>query len=539
MEETLAEFKNIVATENWYNGQACFDYAMSIDQPAGIFEYIKCSGKYNLPETKATKDFIIKMNEEHRKIKVKKAMYKNNAKQTKHIIAAELKEKYRIITIYGNKVSTLFLYNSGIYIEGEYLLRREIEEMLEEEATTAVKAEIISKIKDSTYIIRADIPDNYNLLPLNNGVFDLEKMEIIDYDQKYYFFTKLPVTYSPSADCPLHKKFFSETLDAKDIDIIQEIYGFCLYRKIFLKKAFIFSGVKNTGKSTNLKALTNLIGINNISGVSLQKLSGDKFAIGNLYQKYVNIYDDLDSQGINNHGSFKIATGGGLVSGEKKFGDEFQFINYAKSIFACNKIPDVKDVDDDAYFDRWIIINFNKKIEKLDPFLDEKLKTVEEVSGLFNWALEGLRRLLVNNKFSHEMTSQQTKLCMLKNSNSIAGFTQDRLVNDAEAPFVLVEDMYTAYQEYCQGLNLPVESQQAFCRNLLRYATYITANTSAVNRLAKQMRGYSNVAIRDKSSEQDSEPAFEPVPIKMPQEEIDKLIIGNSAAEIPVAELPF
>ena len=421
---------------------------------------------------------------------------RSNPKKGKHLVAQSLVEKYQIITIAGDNTSTIYIYNKGIYIEGEKILRKELQEMYGEEATSNVKSEVITKIQDMTFTTLEETKrDNYNLLPVANGVFDLTTSKIIDYKPDYYFFAKLPVAYNPESKCPIHKQFFSEILDEKDIRLVQELFGFCLYRKIFLKKAFILVGAKNTGKSTFLKALTNMLGLTNVCGVSLQKLTNDKFSIGNLFRKYANIYDDLDSQGINNHGAFKIASGGGVVSGEKKFGDEFQFISYAKSVFACNKIPDVKDIDDDAYFDRWILLNFNKDIAHIDPFLDEKLNKPEEVSGLLNWSIGGLKRLLKYKSFSNYMTSEDTRLCMLKNSNSISSFAQDWLTSDPESSFMLNDELYDAYRLYCIQFNLPLLSETKFHRDIEKYAIYAIKNTSSLNKYAKQMRGYSGIKI--------------------------------------------
>ena len=430
---------------------------------------------------------------------VHKLAIKGNPKESKYRVALELIKKHQIIAVSGETTSIIFIYDNGIYIKGEDFLRSEIQKIYEEEATTATKNEVINKIKDLTFIRFEDIQrDNYDLLPMADGVFNIKERSIIDYKPEYYFFTKIPVTYDPSAECPLHMNFFQEVLEEEDIPLIQEILGYALYRRMFLKKAFLFVGIKNTGKSTILKIFKNLIGIKNIAGVSLQKLSGDKFAIANLYQKYLNVYDDLDAQGINNHGAFKIATGGGLVSGEKKFGDEFQFINYAKSIFACNDIPDVKEVHDDAYFDRWVMINFNKKIEKIDVFLDEKLKDDKELSGLFNFALVGLQRLLANHKFSNNKTSEDTKMSMLKNSNSISSFVQDCVAEDTEAPFVINAEIYEAYQLYCKDFNLALQGDTKFHRDIPTYCPYLIKTTSIQNVHAKQMRGYSNIIIKMK-----------------------------------------
>lgn len=426
---------------------------------------------------------------------------KANPKATKHQAALYLKDKYKIITVSGRKESIIFLYDNGVYIDGEFILRKELQNMLGEEGTTSAKNEILNQLKDFTHIdISETMKDDYYLIPVKNGVYDFKNNKLIDFQPDHFFFSKLPITYNPEAECPLHIKFFGEVLEEHDIPLIQEMLGFTLFRKLFLKKAFILVGEKNTGKSTFLKCVTNMIGIKNIAGVSLQKLSNDKFSIGNLFRKHVNLYDDLDEQGINNHGAFKIASGGGLVSGEKKFGDEFQFISYAKSIFACNKIPDVKNIDDDAYFDRWIIINFNRKIEKFDIFLDEKLSAEEEISGLLNWALTGLRRLLENRKFTNSLTSEETKKCMLKNSNTIAAFVQDCLEKGDDGPFILNEEMYEAYHSYCLENNLTMQSEMKFHRDLDKYANFIIKNTSALNRYGKQMRGYSGAMLNIKKT---------------------------------------
>ena len=78
---------------------------------------------------------------------------------------------------------------------------------------------------------------------------------------------------------------------------------------------------------------------------------------------------------------------------EIKFGDQFGFINYAKLTFACNKIPIIKtDTDDEAYWDRLMIFDFENIFKKEDkntnPYKIDELKTKNELSGLLNWAIE-------------------------------------------------------------------------------------------------------------------------------------------------------
>ena len=107
------------------------------------------------------------------------------------------------------------------------------------------------------------------------------------------FFTKIPVAYKKDENCPQVKKFLSEILHENDIPIIQEWFGYCLYRSYFIKKAIIFVGEGDTGKTTLLRLKERFIGKDNVSGISLQKMTSDKFAPVQLFNRHVNIYDYL------------------------------------------------------------------------------------------------------------------------------------------------------------------------------------------------------------------------------------------------------
>ena len=78
-----------------------------------------------------------------------------------------------------------------------------------------------------------------------------------------------------------------------------------------------------------------------------------------------------------------------------KFKNYFNYVNYAKLIFSCNKLPEAKD-DTSAFFRRWILINFPYTFEGVncDKKILEKLTTEKELSIYVNepaecmWDLE-------------------------------------------------------------------------------------------------------------------------------------------------------
>ncbi len=320
-----------------------------------------------------------------------------------------------------------------------------------------------------------DIPEE--LICLENGIYNIKTKKLEEHNPKYYFKTKLSIDYNKEADCILIKKFLQDILYDEDIPVMQEWFGYNLYKRYFIKKAMILFGIKDTGKTILLNLLMAFISRKNTCGISLQRISsGDKFALSSLKDKFANVFDDLSSQDLKDQGGFKIATGGGFITAEYKFGDSFQFLNHAKHIFATNKIPPVEDVEDDAYYDRWLPIPFDNQFEKKDQdkFLLDKLTTKEELSGLLNYALKGLERLLDTGVFSYKKDSDEIRRIMERHSDSLSAFVQDVLF-EKTGNKITKEDMYNIYSIYVKDNKLSKLSKTQLGRRLQKYCYYILA----------------------------------------------------------------
>ncbi len=432
-----------------------------------------------------------------------KQIYKDKDILAGYKIAQTLVKKYAVKTIF-EKSSEVYVYKDGIYILGESFLRGEIQKILQELVTIQSKREIISKITDYSRTERQDFTNmDRNLINLNNGVLNIKTLELFPHNPDYLFFTKFPVNYIPSADCHIIKKFLSEILNAEDVPIIQEWIGYCLYRKYFIKKAIIFVGEPNTGKTTLLNLLCRLIGTENTSGINLQKISNDKFAIAHFYNKYLNSYDDLSFKDVNDNGAFKIATGGGLITGEYKFGNQFQFENYAKITFCCNKIPNVKDTNDDAYFSRWIIIPFDKQVDSVNKFLIDQMTTDEEMSGLLNFALDGLSRLLAKHDFSYTKNADEIKHEMLRSGSPLATFVFDYL-EECPHEWISKEDMYAEYARFAKLTDMPLITAIDFGRKITLYASFML-DSKRDNKTGWRNVGFKNKNIISTKKDQDIE----------------------------------
>jgi len=384
---------------------------------------------------------------------------------------------HNIKTWFGKKNDYSYNFNGKIFEQNSRgIVKVECQNLLKKYCRRNIAIEIFEKVKAKTEIKRDQFEktDN-NFICFENGVWDVKGKELMPHDPKYNFQTLIPQTYNKNAQCPSWERFISETLYPDDVLVMQEWFGFNLFREYFLKKAIICVGSQNTGKSVVLDTAIKFIGEKNKTGLSLQKMtSGSDFTKLSLKNKHSNIYDDLSSNDLNDGGAFKVATGGGYISGEEKFGEYQQFRSFAKQMFATNKIPPVKDNDDLAYFGRWIVFKFDNIPEKLDPFLREKLWAGEEMSGILNWALEGLYRLLENGEFSYNKNSDEIKQIMEESGCPLVAFQSDVLEKE-NGYTITKEEMFNVYSLWCEEKKKPRLTKEMLGRQLPKYCQYINS----------------------------------------------------------------
>jgi putative DNA primase/helicase len=389
-------------------------------------------------------------------------------------LARAIMEKFHYVTRESDEIIFLYHPDKGIYTaNGEAHIKRETEKALGKYLRKNRQNEVINYILSSTLKQIEETPPH--LIAMRNGVLDLKTKELKPFKPEYFILNSLPVLYNPQADCKVFKKFVSEIVAYEDIAVLQEVAGYCLWRSYPFHKATMLVGEGANGKSTFLETLRRVLGEENVSTVPLHDLETNSFARSSLYGKLANIYPDLSGRALRSTGYFKMLSGGDTVSAEFKFRDRFEFKNYAKLIFSCNKVPESPD-DTTAFFRRWIIINFPRQFlegdANTDPNLLEKITTEEELSGIFNWALEGLERLLKNGKFSTGRSVEEIREQYIRASDPIKAFAMD-CIEEKAGNIVAKDEVYKEFIEYCERMKLPTVPKNAFSMSLPQYVPAI------------------------------------------------------------------
>ncbi len=384
-------------------------------------------------------------------------------------MADKIKSKYVFKT--PNDTEEIHYYIDGIYKPGRHLIKIETRNILGEKTKNYHIGETVGSVTQTTYINRDEINTNHILIPIMNGLLNLETLDVIPHSPEYFFTFKLPVNYKKGLKCPKFLEWLEERLregDSEDylwkIDTIQEFFGYCLLKDIRFQKALMLRGRESTGKSTLLTILTTMLGQENIKTMPLQHITNNIFAPAYLQNILANICPDLDASGLKNVGKFLSLTGDKYGGGAKKNEHEVSFKNISKLIFSCNKLPRTprKGLE---FYRRWIYIEFNKVIdqENIRPGLEEEL--IKEIDGVFVWAVDGLRRLIKNNGFkSYPYSKHDIKKLWERHSNSVDAFIEDEIELTDEFRSITKREVYSRYKKYCIENESSQENQIFFGR---------------------------------------------------------------------------
>jgi len=299
------------------------------------------------------------------------------------------------------------------------------------------------------------------MLNVENGLLDLNTKVLIEHDPDYLMLSQMDVEYDPDAECPMFMDFLDGALAPEYHDSMGELFGYTLWPDHNIQKAFMLLGPRRSGKGTMLRVMQALIGELSTSHIGLQQLCNDRFARAELFGKMLNTFGDLPRDPIRDTGFFKAVTGEDSIMAERKFGQPFNFKNIAKLVYSANYAPGLKGSDDDAFYGRWIIFPFENSVYgHEDPHLTEKLTTPAELSGILNWALDGLSRLRDNGwKFSY---TDDAAAIYRRKSKPESAFLEDCCEAD-EISYVPKADLVKAYNEYAKSLGLPpASSKKAF-----------------------------------------------------------------------------
>ena len=339
-----------------------------------------------------------------------------------NVMGDYLMEKYGVCKINGS----IHIYDNGIYRQGEEALHGYMLQLIPT-LTDARRKEVYKYIKVNlkTPVKQVSPP---HLIPFATKIYDLQNDRFLDYGPEYVFLNRFPYDYKPEAPvCETVTGVISRIAggDQEIIDLLYEAMGNCFYLLNSYRGAIMLYGPNgNNGKSSLLNIISQLVGMENASFLSLQD-TAERFKLIGLYGKAVNIGDDISSNYIPDTERFKMLVTGGTVSAEHKGQDPVHFKPYAKLFFALNGLPPVSDKSK-AYFSRVLLIPLTQDFSKnKDVTLKDKQWSQEEMEYLTRLAIDGLKRLINQGDFTRPECVVEALADYEAENNPVNGFLEE------------------------------------------------------------------------------------------------------------------
>lgn len=299
---------------------------------------------------------------------------------------------------------------------------------------------------------------------LKNGTFEFKAQGglLRPFNPKDFITYQLPFEFKEDATCPMFINYLTRVLPDKDSqDLLQEFSGYIFSNKR-LEKMLLLTGSGHNGKSVYHDIIIGLLGAQNVLNYALGEFK-QPFNRAELVNKLLNFSSEL---GQDLHPDILKQ----LISNEpmqacKKFGHPFTLKNKAKFIVNSNNLP--KEVENSvAFFRRWIIIPFQVQITEAEKDCDLSKKIIRnEMPGVFNWLLEGLKRLHLNGKFTESETSKQSIEAFKKQSDTVQLFIEDYEYTKSQTKKPLSE-IYSDYKLFCQDEGIKKLGKNIFSKEL-------------------------------------------------------------------------
>ncbi len=411
-------------------------------------------------EKKKLNDFLKEIGLEKEELEFNKNKIDNfvNEVNTKvninsYYIAKMLVEENNLIKL----DNLIYGYNGRCY---QCLTNTEIENLIHQvnkNLSEKQRKEILKKI----YFEAPKKEKDLEFISVKNGLINIADKEIRLYEHAPNIVTTFYIDYkyNPNADYTDIIGYLNDLVgdDTSQLKILLEFLGYCLYPECFLRKALVIKGDYRNGKSKFLEVLKHFFGANNCCSLDIQDIVS-RFGLFGVMNKSINLGDDISDQYIGDDSKFKKVIAGNDVLIEQKGKDAFTYKPYAKHIFSCNTMPRFDDKTG-AIKDRLIFVIFPNAYSvengNLRPNIVKEMTTSENMEALLILALENLKEILNNNKFTYSHKSESCLNEFDKDNNPILYFIEETQENSwlNEKAFnnMPVAEAYERYIKFCQN----------------------------------------------------------------------------------------
>jgi len=367
----------------------------------------------------------------------------------------------------------LWVYTGDRYVENHGQIEALIQQTTRgpgyEGAISPVKREVLSYLRDSDGFQKYPFDRAEGYLPVKNGILHItaDSVRLLPHGPEHLFTFCLPVTHDPAASSQFVADTFADWV-GEDAGYLVQVPAQCILQawgRIY-KTAYLFEGQTNAGKTTYCDFLYAFFGEQVFSKVGLYALLENRFAFADLLGKMLNVQDDLPFIPLKSMGTFKDLTGGEQHRIERKHEQAFKTSIRAVHLFTCNRPPEIKDLDDRAFWGRWVYLMFSNAYP-VNPEFQRRLTSPENLSGFLNLVIAKVQAVLRGDDQIRQMDREAVRGVWTAGSSPVVSFITSNFTRNIQAE-IPKDEVYEAYAQHCQTTSAPCMPKNTFSGELAR-----------------------------------------------------------------------
>ncbi len=307
------------------------------------------------------------------------------------------------------------------------------------------------------------------LMGVSNGVLDLWKGTLRNYQRSDYITKQSRVRYDPGAVCPRWLSFLDQIMcgDKGLVDFLQRTIGYSLTGNISEQCLFLLHGNGSNGKSTLLNVVKQLTGDYGMQvapeSIMVKRNNGVSNDIARLRVARFVATSETEYGNRLAESLVKQLTGGDVIVARNLYCEPFEFIPQFKIWLAANHKPVIRG-DDYAIWRRIHLIPFSATFDEQGRDLNLSGKLMAELPGILNWTVQGCiawqqSGLTPPDTVLNATQSYRGEMDMVHN------WIEDCCVASANAQSKASE-LYESYRKWAGAPGVYVMNQPAFLRKL-------------------------------------------------------------------------
>ncbi|WP_417561861.1 DNA primase family protein [Microbacterium sp.] len=363
----------------------------------------------------------------------------------------------------------VYEYRDGIFVRDENAVKKRCAAALGARYSNTVLGQVEAHLLniDLPIVALPRLPRGYlDYVVVENGVYWWRDDQLDNHSPALGALTKLHVTHDPVAIPHAFNEWLEQVLPDEDVRRhLWEMIGYLLMTGNPLQKIFMLYGEGGNGKGTLMRVIRDMLGDENYSSISLHQLVDDRFATSGLYGRIANLSGDLSAKFLADPQILKEITGGDSINASRKFGQSFEFVPYAVPLFSANEYFRTSD-NSVGWRRRWEVVEFTQRVDGLPGFDEQNL--LDDGAGIFNLAMDGLRRLMDRGRFAPPQAAQDaTKRLHDEADPFMKWLDEDDGIYLGELQTDACELVYGRYKRWCSRNGYNPVASGPFGRRLL------------------------------------------------------------------------